>query len=166
MRKLFPAYIKSVILSAIVLPGGLVMNFHEIYLLVNDKANMDLNSLLKECHAEIIRDNDMMHGFEARSMEIDGVWLIFLKEGLIDIREQYLLLHELGHCYCGSSERCADLFACLYLIKNRIWDACYFHQFLMCNGADRHVAYRVNDEIYRYKLQVQEQIGWRVLELQ
>ncbi len=142
------------------------MNFHKVYCLVNDKIGMDINTLLKECHAEIIRDDDMMRGFEARSMEIDGVLLIFLKEGLPEIREHYLILHEIGHYYCGSSERYADLFACLYLIENRIWEACYFHQYLMCNGVDRHIAHRVNDDIYRYKLSVQEEIGWRVLELQ
>ena len=55
------------------------MKFDEIYRLVNEKAELDLNELLKECNAEIVRDNDMMHGFEARSMMIDDVFLIFLK---------------------------------------------------------------------------------------
>lgn len=35
----------------------------------------------------------------------------------------------------------------------------------MCNGADRHIANKINDEIYHYKLNVQQQIGWRVMEL-
>ena len=105
------------------------MKFDEIYRLVNEKTELDLNELLKECNAEIVRDNDMMHGFEA------------------------------------SSERDADLFACLYLIGNHIWEACYFQHFLMCNGADRHIANKINDEIYHYKLNVQQQIGWRVMEL-
>ncbi len=142
------------------------MNFDEVYHLVDGKLGLNTEDLLKECHADIIRDDDLMHGFEARSMVIDDVFLIFLKEHLVEVREQYLILHELGHYYCGSnSERCADLFACLYLIRNRVWEACYFHQYLMCHGADRQVAYRINDEIYRYKLQVQDQIGWRVVEL-
>lgn len=141
------------------------MKFDEIYRLVNEKAELDLNEMLKECNAEIVRDNDMMHGFEARSMMIDDVFLIFLKEDMFEVRERYLLLHELGHYFCGSSERDADLFACLYLIGNHIWEACYFQHFLMCNGADRHIANKINDEIYHYKLNVQQQIGWRVMEL-
>lgn len=142
------------------------MNFDEVYHLVDGKLGLSMEELLKECHADIIRDDDLMHGFEARSMVIDDVFLIFLKEHLVEVREQYLILHELGHYYCGcNSERCADLFACLYLIGNRVWEACYFHQYLMCHGADCHVAYQINDEIYRYKLQVQDQIGWRVAEL-
>ena len=118
------------------------MKFDEIYRLVNEKAELDLNELLKECNAEIVRDNDMMHGFEARSMMIDDVFLIFLKEDMFEVRER-----------------------CLYLIGNHIWEACYFQQFLMCNGADRHIANKINDEIYHYKLNVQQQIGWHVMEL-
>ncbi len=139
------------------------MTFNEIYALVEEKRTLSIEQMLKECNADIVRDNDLMRGFEARSMIIDDVFVIFLQEGLPDIRENYLILHELGHFYCDTSkERDANLFVCLYLINNQIWEDCYFQEYLVCNGADRKVADQVNDAIYSYKMDIQSQIGWRI----
>lgn len=140
------------------------MTFNEIYALVEEKRNMSIEQMLRECNADIVRDNDLMHGFEARSMIIDGTFMIFLQEGLLEVREKYLILHELGHYYSGTcKERDANLFACLYLIDNQIWDDFYFQEYLMRHGADRKVANQVNDDIYGYKMYMQSQIGWRIL---
>ena len=140
------------------------MTFNEIYTLVEEKRSMSIGQMLSECNADIVRDNDLMHGFEARSMIIGGTFVIFLEEGLLEVRENYLILHELGHFYCDTNkERDANLFACLYLIDNQIWEGCFFQEYLMCNGVDRMVANQVNDVIYGHKLQMQSQIGWRIL---
>lgn len=140
------------------------MTFNEIYTLVEEKRHMSIDQMQKDCNADIVRDNDLMRGFEARSMLIDDVFMIFLQEGIPDIRENYLILHELGHFYCGTSkERDANLFACLYLIDNQIWEDFYFQEYLLCNGVDRNVANQVNDEIYGYKANIQSQIGWKIL---
>lgn len=150
------------------------MRFEDVYKLVESKKDLCLESLLEDCNADLIYDNDLSHGYKAWSMEIDGIFMIYLQESLIPVRERFLILHELGHRYCDSHSRFADrrkeecaanLFACLYLLQNQIWQTNFFTEFLMCNGADKNIAIYVNDRIYDYKLSLQQQMGWKMLEL-
>lgn len=150
------------------------MNFKQVYELVEAKKNLSLTEMLREECVDLVYDNDLSHGNEAWSMVVDGVFMIYLQEDIIEVRERFLLLHELGHFFCDnrsplSNRKCeesmANLFACLYLMKNQIWHDSYFYEYLLCNGCDKQIASRVNDQIYQYKLQVQSNIGWKLLEL-
>lgn len=149
------------------------MNFKDVFNIVEIKKELSISEMLKEINADCIYDNSLTYNKEAWSIKIQDTFMIYLQENLQEIRENYLLLHELGHYYCHSicnnarcEENAANLFACLYLLNNRIWSADYFQNFLKNHGVDRNIAEKVNDQIYRYKLNVQNEIGWKVLELQ
>lgn len=136
------------------------MCFKEIYEKVDECLNYDIYELLKKENIDIVRDNDLTYGRKALMMSYDGFTIIFLKEGLDDQEERNLLLHELGHFYfdkkCSlynkrTEENNANLFMCLYLLKNNIWVDLIFYYYLIGQGVDKKIALLVNDQILQYR---------------
>ena len=79
------------------------MCFKEIYEKVDKCIEYDIYELLENENIDIVRDNDWAVGRLARIMSYGSNTIIFLKEGL-DNQE----------------ENNANLFMCLYLLKNEI----------------------------------------------
>lgn len=136
------------------------MCFKKIYEKVNTCLNYDVYELLKKENIDIVRDDDMTYGRQALIMSYDGMIIIFLKEGLTDQEERNLILHELGHFYfdkkCSlynkrTEENNANLFMCLYLLKNDIWNDLIFYYYLIDQGIEKKTSLFVNDQIIQYR---------------
>lgn len=136
------------------------MCFKEIYEKVNECLNYDVYELLKKENIDIVRDNDLTYGRKALMMSYDGFTVFFLKEGLDDQEERNLLLHELGHFYfdkkCSlynkrTEENNANLFMCLYLLRNDIWNDSIYYCYLVNQGVEKKTSMYVNEQIIQYK---------------
>lgn len=137
------------------------MCFKEIYNKVQECLNYDIYELLEIENIEIVRDNDLTYGRLARIMSYDGNTIIFLKEGLDDQQERNLILHELGHYYFDkkcflsnkrTEENNANLFMCLYLLKNDIWDDLIYYQYLINQGIEKKISMLINEMIIQYRM--------------
>ncbi len=136
------------------------MCFKDIYNKVEECLDYDLYELLEKENIDVVRDNDLVFGKCARIMSYNSMTIIFLKEGLDDQEERNLLLHELGHyyfdkkCYLSNKrteENNANLFMCLYLLKNDIWEDFIFHYFLIGQGVEKKISMSVNEQIIQYR---------------
>lgn len=137
------------------------MCFKKVYERVNECLEYDVYELLEKEEIDIVRDNDMTYGKKALIMSYDSLTIIFLNEGLDDQEERNLILHELGHYYFDSKcafsnkrteENNANLFMCLYLLKNDIWSDLTFSCYLINHGIEKRIAYYVNELVIQYKI--------------
>lgn len=137
------------------------MCFKEIYEKVDECKNYGVYELLRNENIEIVRDNDLTYGRLARIMSYDSNTIIFIKEGLTDQEERNLLLHELGHFYfdkkCSlynkrTEENNANLFMCLYILKNDIWNDLIYYCYLIEQGVEKKISMFVNEQIIQYRI--------------
>lgn len=148
------------------------MNFKSIYENVELYKSMSLKELLKEFHIKIVYDDSLCYGRDSRTVSVDGITLVFAKEGLPEEKERFLVLHEIGHLVCGCSwlrnnsanELDANTFACLYLLHNDIWESQYFRVFLKENGVPAEIANRVQERIYQFKMTERHGDDWLLME--
>ncbi len=148
------------------------MDFKNIYKHVESYKGASLDNLLKEFNIKIIHDDALCYTKDARMVNVDGVTLLFIKEGLSDETERFLILHEIGHLVCGSSwlrncganEMDANTFACLYLLNNQIQDAHYFQVYLKEQGVPQKIADAVQERIYQFKMAERYGNDWLIME--
>lgn len=150
------------------------MCFEKVYGKVEECKQYSVYELVNMEGIDIIRDDDLTQGRKAKMMSHEGNTIIFLQEGLSDQEEENLLLHELGHYYFDSGcsfvnkrmeENNANLFMCLFLIKNDIWQSQYFQEYLMSLGIDHKITNQVNDMIMQFKMTIIYENSWLIKEI-
>lgn len=143
---------------------GLYMSFKAIYEKVEELKDLDLGTMLKELEISIIFQDEIPMNKKAILVEN----YIIIKSELREFEYKDVLLHEIGHflfndCSYFSNhkteENNANLFMCLYLIHNRIWDSNYFDAFLIYEGVSPIIARKFNDQVWQFKNQQIMQYG-------
>lgn len=149
------------------------MCFNEVYEKVQYCLEYDIFEILQQEKIDIVRDSDLCYGKSARLMSHQNKSIIFLQEGLSDQEERNLILHELGHFYFDSEsayknsrveETNANLFMCLYILKNDIWDYNDFQCYLINEGIDKKIAYQINEMIFQNKMAKKYGDSWLIME--
>lgn len=150
------------------------MKFKAVYEKVESIKQFSLSELIHMEDIDIIRDNDLTFNRKARIMSHNHKIIIFLQEALSDQEEEILILHELGHFYFDSritlankrmEERTANLFMCLYILKNDIWSCNYYQQYLINKGIDSIIANDINEMIRQYKMAEKYGHNWLAMEI-
>ncbi|WP_320973832.1 ImmA/IrrE family metallo-endopeptidase [Dysgonomonas capnocytophagoides] len=129
--------------------------------------NLSVNQMVSVEGIDIIYDEALCYGRDSRIDRGYGQVVIFIKPGLPDQHENFLLLHELGHYFLhmrtGISdialqlrntrreENEANIFACLYLLDNQIHDNEYYDTYLCSVGVPVKIADYVQECIHQYK---------------
>lgn len=138
------------------------MKFKEIMNCVNEYLESDVYELLKELNIDITYDNDLAGNKDCRIFSCEDGNCIFIKENLNPLYEQFLILHEIGHYLMhydistyftpvGRIENEANMFACLWLIKNDIDSAQYYDQYLINCGVPINIAIKFQDTLYQFR---------------
>lgn len=138
------------------------MKFEEIMNCVNEHLVSDVYELLKELDIDIAYDNDLAGNKECRIFSCKDGNCVFIKENLNPLYEQFLLLHEMGHYLmhygvstyftpAGRLEHEANMFVCLWLIKNDIDSTQYYDQYLIGCGVPISVAVDFQDTLYQFR---------------
>lgn len=149
------------------------MKFKIVYEKVESLKQYSLSELINMEGIDIVRDNDLTFNRKARMMSHDNKSIIFLQEALSDQEEEILILHELGHFYFDSritlankrmEERTANLFMCLFVLKNNIWNCEYYQQYLIKKGINNGIANDVNEMIKQYKMTERYGHNWLAME--
>lgn len=150
------------------------MKFKIVYEKVESIKQFSLSELIYMEGIDIVRDNDLTFNRKARMMSHDNKHIIFLQEALSDQEEEILILHELGHFYFDSritlankrmEERTANLFMCLFILKNNIWNCEYYQQYLINNGINSGIANDINEMIRQYKMTERYGHNWLAMEI-
>lgn len=97
-----------------------------------------------------------------KAMGIPDLSTIVVSNNLAEQEERNALLHEIGHLLFGrntylsnqhAEENKANLFMCLYLVHNEIWESEYFDTYLIYKGVSPRIARQFNDWIWQFKHQ-------------
>ncbi len=138
------------------------MCFKNIYNKVEELKDYSVETILAELDIVVIYTNSI-------PLNKNGIYIktntptILIRNDLSQQDEQNILLHEIGHCLFDygyhisnhrKEENNANLFMCLYLINNNIWEAEYFDHYLIYKGVEPKIARQFNDRIWQYKYQV------------
>ena len=75
------------------------MQFGKIYELVEEIKQFEIKDLIIKERIELVYDSMLCYGKECRFDANQGITAIFIKEGLQENYEKFLLLHELGHYF-------------------------------------------------------------------
>ena len=143
------------------------MEFKKIMEKVDDLKNLSPKDLINSEGIDVIYDEALCYGRDSRIDKGYGQVVIFINPGLPEQYEQFLLLHELGHFYLHMTtgisdaalqirnirreENEANIFACLYLLDNQIYDNEYHDTYLCSVGVPAKIADYVQEYIYQYK---------------
>lgn len=134
------------------------MSFKEIYQKVENLKDLSIESILERYSIQVIFMDVLP--FDKLAIQCDQS--IVLKNGLKNHEYKLLVLHEIGHylfdrkCYyCNhrTEENNANIFMCLYLVHNEIWDDQYFDEYLIYQGIEPKVARYFNDCVWQFKRQ-------------
>ena len=143
------------------------MEFKKIMERVEVIKSLSTKNMLDNEGIDVIYDETLCYGRDSRIVKGYGQVVIFIKPGLPEQYENFLLLHELGHFYLhmmtGISDTAlqirnilreeneANIFACLYLLNNLIYDNEYYDTYLCSVGVPVKIADYVQECIYQYK---------------
>lgn len=142
------------------------MCFKNIYGKVEELKNYSVSELIELLDIELIYSNEL---------EVKSVYMkkdkpiIILQVDLSGLERDIVLLHEIGHHLFNrdtwlynqrTNENNANLFMCLYLLKNEIWSYEYFDRYLIDLGVTPIVARMFNERVHQHKLQVKYELAY------
>ena len=143
--------------------GGITMIYQCVAASLHTYINTPVNDILKDQNIKLRYDPMMDHGpTDGRLLITQYSKKIFLKTVLPPPREQFVILHELGHYFLeyengilllgrtelgGRMEWQANLFASLYLLKNKE-PGLSIIDYLQLNGCPINTAGRVYDYLH------------------
>ncbi|MGL4362197.1 MAG: ImmA/IrrE family metallo-endopeptidase [Cellulosilyticaceae bacterium] len=142
------------------------MGFNCIYEVVEEIKDKDVHELLCDYGIEVMYVDDL---------DVDAMYIhtsrprIIIRNDLDADKTNIVLLHELGHYLFDkkswlsnqrTNENNANLFVCLHLIKNKIWEHNCFYGYLIDCGLSPKIARAFNDRTYQYKLQVKYELNY------
>lgn len=137
------------------------MCFKDIYDKVNELKDRNLYSIMDDLGVNLVYQEYVP--LNKQAICIYNQATIIVSNKLNEQQEKIVLLHELGHllfdvgCHVSNhrtEENNANLFMCLYLVHNEIWDFEFFDVYLIHEGVDPKVARQFNDRVWQYKNQV------------
>ena len=118
------------------------MEFIKIMEKVADLNSLSIKDMIESEGIDVIYDEVLCYGRDSRIDKGYGQVVIFVKPDLPEQYEKFLLLHELGHFHLHMTtgisdaalqirnirreENEANIFACLYLLDNQIYDSEYY----------------------------------------
>lgn len=134
------------------------MCFKDIYEKVEELKEYDLNELLENLDIRLFIANDI---------DEEALYINYLEHPTILIRskkiKECVMFHEIGHYLFDrkthlankrTNENNANIFMCLMLLKNEIWEYDYFDTYLINQGVQPKVARTFNDSVHQRKLQI------------
>lgn len=134
------------------------MCFKDIYEKVEELKEYDLNELLENLGIRLII---------AKDIDEEALYINYLEHPTILIRnkkiKECVMFHEIGHYLFDrkthlankrTNENNANIFMCLMLLKNEIWEYDYFDTYLINRGVQPKVARIFNDSVHQRKLQI------------
>lgn len=136
------------------------MCFKDIYMKVEELKDHSISTILDNMNIDVIYQECMPLGKQAVALPENNS--IVISNILPEQNEKNILLHEIGHllfdkrCTLANhrtEENNANIFMCLYLIHNEIWDSDYFDTYLIYNGVQPKIARRFNDSVWQFKNQ-------------
>lgn len=143
------------------------MEFIKIMEKVADLNSLSIKDMIESEGIDVIYDEVLCYGRDSRIDKGYGQVVIFVKPDLPEQYEKFLLLHELGHFHLHMTtgisdaalqirnirreENEANIFACLYLLDNQIYDSGYYDTYLCSVGVPSKIADYVQECIYQYK---------------
>lgn len=134
------------------------MCFKDIYARADELKDLSIESILDELDIDVTYMDVLPLGKDA--MFVDKS--IVVSNHLSDEKTKVVLLHEIGHylfdkgihCYNHrTEENNANIFMCLYLVHNEIWDSDYFDEYLIYQGVPPKVARYFNETVWQFKRQ-------------
>ncbi len=138
------------------------MCFKDIYNKVEELKDYSIEGILAELGVDVIYTCSIPLNKTGVYINTDNP-TILIRNDLSKQDERNVLLHEIGHslfdygCHISNhrkEENNANLFMCLYLINNNIWEAEYFDHYLIYKGVEPKIARQFNDRVWQYKHQV------------
>lgn len=143
------------------------MEFIKIMEKVADLNSLSIKDMIESEGIDVIYDEVLCYGRDSRIDKGYGQVVIFVKPDLPEQYEKFLLLHELEHFHLHMTtgisdaalqirnirreENEANIFACLYLLDNQIYDSEYYDTYLCSVGVPTKIADYVQECIYQYK---------------
>ena len=135
----------------------------------------DVYAMLKELDIDICYDDDMVQQGYARIYSGVVGNCLFIKTNLEPAFEQFLILHELAHfilhrgtctLFTSSSklEYEANMFACLWLIKNQIDTAIYYDIYLLEQAVPERIISSFQDSLFQYRQAKKYKNSWYRME--
>lgn len=134
------------------------MCFKDIYEKVEELKKYDLNELLENLGIRLII---------AKDIDDEALYINYLEHPTILIKSEKLndciLFHEIGHYLFDrkthlankrTNENNANIFMCLMLLRNEIWEYDYFDTYLINQGVHPKTARTFNDSVHQRKLQI------------
>lgn len=139
------------------------MCFKDIYEKVEDLKNYSISELIEKLNINVIVNYDI---------DCEAIYVNYLKPTIIvssyEVKD-CILLHEIGHSLFDrivhvanktTNENNANIFMCLMLLKNDIWNADFFDTYLINQGVNPKVARKFNDAVYQRKIQIKYDISY------
>lgn len=134
------------------------MCFKDIYDKVEELKEYDLNELLENLGIRLII---------AKDIDEEALYINYLEHPTILIGskkiKECVMFHEIGHYLFDrkthlankrTNENNANVFMCLMLLRNEIWEYDYFDSFLINCGIQPKIARMFNDSVQQRKLQI------------
>lgn len=134
------------------------MCFKDIYEKVEELKEYDLNELLENLGIRLFIANDI---------DEEALYINYLERPTILIRskkiKECVMFHEIGHYLFDrkthlankrTNENNANIFMCLMLLRNEIWEYDYFDTYLINQGVHPKTARTFNDSVHQRKLQI------------
>lgn len=134
------------------------MCFKDIYDKVEELKEYELNELLDKLGIRLII---------TKEIDEEALYINYLEHPTILIKRKKIndciLFHEIGHYLFDrkthlankrTNENNANIFMCLMLLDNKIWEYDYFDAFLINCGVQPKVARTFNDSVFQRKLQI------------
>lgn len=139
-----------------------IMCFKDIYEKVEELKDCSIKELLELLSIRIIVFNNI---------EKEAIYMNYLDCPTIMIKNfdvlDCVLLHEIGHCLFDRTihlankrmnQNNANIFMCLMLLRNNIWECDYFDTYLINQGVIPKVAIRFNDSVQQRKIQIKYEL--------
>ncbi len=142
------------------------MCFRKIYSKVEELKYLSINELIELLQVDIKYSDNI----DCKAMYIRYIKpTIVIKSNLTSYDSNLAILHEIGHHLFNrgswllnqrTEENNANLFMCLYLLKNEIWECDFFDWHLINLGVTPSIARMFNERVYQYKLQVKYELAY------
>lgn len=134
------------------------MCFKDIYEKVEELKDYNLDELVEILNLKIV---------VTRNLDCEAMYIDYIEQPTILIRSKTInecvMFHEIGHCLFDrkthlankrTNENNANIFMCLMLLRNEIWEYDYFDTYLINQGVQPKVARMFNDSVHQRKLQI------------